>query len=82
MTEWHKLSPSRQHWTVYRLVRKLEPSADLEMVRDTLVKEFGVRMKLRWCQIHLKNFESQNMLRTEIIDGKKFWFSTGEHERN
>lgn len=82
MTEWHHLSPSRRSWKVYKIVRKLQPNAQLEPIRDALLKEFGVKQKLRWCRIRLECFEAQDVLRSEVIDGRMTWFATGVHEQN
>lgn len=75
MTEWHKLSPKRQTWMVYRVVRKLEPNAQIEKIRDALMEEVGVRMKLHWCRIRLNKLTEFNNLRTEVTDGVQIWFA-------
>ena len=77
MTEWHHMSFARQSWTVYRIVRGM-PNAQVEDIRDAILRRYGVRKKLRWCKIRLRNFSDRNILRSGVIDGKQVWYAVDD----
>lgn len=90
MRLWDSMSASKQYWTVYRLVRDLQPNADLSAIQAEIIKRFGVKVKRRWLMARLNKFctvpdphSHRCVLRSEFVintEGAtvRHWFTTAE----